>query len=228
MDVPSDLMEVVPILLKLRDLAELGDVALLDLARDARIETLRPGDAVAADRQPDRHVYLLDGEVELVSGGRVMQTVSAGTERALTPLFRIPHSRTHCTLCASRAPVIARPGDYSAALKPPHAFGITLEEGPASDDPTGLVDEQWGLEADLVTVAREAKDWQRDVQTADYCDLVQVAQLHCALTGGHRISAPDIRDLPAFERLRLHDIDPDRVIEDARREIDAMISLLSG
>jgi HD-like signal output (HDOD) protein len=411
MDVPSDLMEVVPILLKLRDLDELGDVALLDLARDARIETLREGDSVAADQHLDRHVYLLDGEVDLVAGSRIMQKVAAGTERALTPLFRI---RTHglaarCVRPARLLSLDQRTYErYSAALRPRDSFGITFEEFLPSDDPSGLVEEirhafyhkevdlpslpdlavrisqavqnedmdfhriasivqtdpviaarivqvansamyagsarvqtvqfaitrvglqvvravvmsvvlknlftpktplvrkrmvayyqnsirvaavsqalaraltgfepeqaflagllhdigvlpllvqadrheklnrdgellehiiselgrtvgamlleQWDFERELVAVAREAKSWQRDAATPDYCDIVQVAQLHCVLVGGSRIDAPPIARLPAFRRLGLDQIDPVGVIEDARQEILEMINMLA-
>jgi hypothetical protein len=78
-----------------------------------------------------------------------------------------------------------------------------------------------------VTVAREAEDWTREEDAADYCDIVQVAQLHCAMLGGKIFDAPPLRELPAFRRLHLDEIDPIKLIEEARQEISEIISLLA-
>jgi hypothetical protein len=85
MGMSPDIKEMLRVLLDLRDLDEMGNVALLDLARDARFETLTRGQTLQADEHLDRHVYLVEGEVELVADGKTMQTVTAGTERALLP-----------------------------------------------------------------------------------------------------------------------------------------------
>jgi HD-like signal output (HDOD) protein len=86
--------------------------------------------------------------------------------------------------------------------------------------------EQWEFEPEFVTVARQAEDWTREVDAADYCDIVQVAQLHCVMLGGKKIDAPAMSELPAFRRLHLDEIDPIQLIEEARQEISEIISLL--
>ena len=90
-----------------------------------------------------------------------------------------------------------------------------------------LLMRQWGFSEDLQTVAREAQVWQRQREAADYCDLVQVAQLHCHLVGGYRQEAPPLNALPAFARLHLEAIDPVSVIHEARDEIHELVNLLT-
>jgi HD-like signal output (HDOD) protein len=85
---------------------------------------------------------------------------------------------------------------------------------------------QWGFSEDLQMVAKEAQEWQRQHETADYCDLIQVAQLHCHLVGGHKLEAPDLSDLPASRRLQLEKLDPLAVIHEARDEIHDIVNAL--
>ena len=79
-------------LLQLSDLKQLGDVALLELANTAQIKSLSKGKSIAVEQQGNRHVYLISGEIELSAGGKDMQHIVAGTDRALLPLFRV-HTR---------------------------------------------------------------------------------------------------------------------------------------
>lgn len=414
MGVPTDVMDVLRLLLDLRDLDEMGDVALLDLAKDARIETLGRGQALHADEHLDRHVYLVEGEVELVADGKTMQTITAGSERALLPVFRI---RTHGLVarCTSPARLMvlnqATFERYAATLRPGQNTdsGISVEEYASSDALPGLIDEirqafyhqevdlpsmpdmalkisravqspdadfrqiattvqadpviaarivqvansamyagvsrvesvqnaitriglqttrvivmtvvlknlftpktrlihkrmkayyldsirtgaichalaaclpgfdpeqaflaglmhnigilpllvladsrtdlnqdpevleqviqelawpvgallleQWGFEPQFVTAAKEARNWARDVEEADYCDIVQVAQLHSVLVGGSRVDAPSLNKLPAFRRLPMDNVDPVKLVEDAREEIGEIVGLLAG
>lgn len=76
-------------LLGLPDLDDFGSVALLDLAKDARAEFLKKGETLYADEHMDRHLFLVEGELELVSEDQVLQVIKAGTERAKQTLFRI-------------------------------------------------------------------------------------------------------------------------------------------
>lgn len=412
MAVPTDVMEVLRVLLDLRDLDEMGDVALLDLAQDARIETLARGQVLQADEHLDRHVYLVEGEVELIADGKTMQTITAGSERALLPVFRI---RTHglvarCTRPARLMVLNQATFDrYAATLRPKQNTdaGIRVEEYASPDALPGLIDEirqafyhqevdlpsmpdmalkisravqspdadfrqiattvqadpviaarivqvansamyagvsrvesvhnaitriglqttrvivmtvvlknlftpqtrlihermkayyldsirtgaichalaarlpgfdpeqaflaglmhnigilpllvladsrtdlnqdpevleqviqelawpvgallleQWGFEPPFVTAAKEARNWSRDVEHADYCDIVQVAQLHSVLVGGSRVEAPPLNELPAFGRLPMDDVDPVKLVEDAREEIGEIVGLL--
>lgn len=404
--------EVMEVLLKLRDLDDLGDVALLDLARDARLEKLKKGKTLQAGKCLDRHVYLIEGEVELVADGRTMQTVKAGTERALLPVFRI-HTRGLEARCVEAARLLTLDegtfGRYASTIRPEQSDGIDVEEYSSTDQQPDLVEEirqafhhqevdlpsmpevalkisravqsqdadfrqiattvqadpviaarivqvansamyagvsqvesvqnaitriglqatraivmsvvlknlyapkskllhkrmnryyrhsirvgaishalaarlpgfdperaflaglmhdigvlplliladrrnelnqdaelleqvinelgntvgamlleQWEFEPEFVTVAREAEDWTREVDAADYCDIVQVAQLHCVMLGGKQIDAPPLSELPAFRRLHLAEIDPIKLIEEARQEISEIVSLLAA
>jgi len=86
---------------------------------------------------------------------------------------------------------------------------------------------QWGFEDELITVAQDAENWQRDVLKADYCDVVQVAQLHCEMIGGRKQDAPSLSELPAFERLELGNVNPKLIIAQAKQEMSEVIHLLS-
>lgn len=85
---------------------------------------------------------------------------------------------------------------------------------------------QWGFEQELITVAENAETWQRDNIKADYCDVVQVAQIHCEMMGGAKLDAPPIEELPAFERLELGEINPKLIIAQAKQEMSEVIHLL--
>jgi HD-like signal output (HDOD) protein len=91
----------------------------------------------------------------------------------------------------------------------------------------GILLRQWGFSGDLLTVAEEAQYWQRKPEKADYCDLIQIAQLHCHLFGGNKLDAPEMSELPAFARLHLQAIDPVAVIHEARDEIHEIVSLFT-
>jgi HD-like signal output (HDOD) protein len=87
---------------------------------------------------------------------------------------------------------------------------------------------QWGFESEFADVALHAEDWMRCVHTADYCDIVQVAQLHCQLVGGSKpANAPAISDMPAFVRLEMQRIDPVKLVMQAQQDIREIITLLA-
>lgn len=414
METSPDVMDVLRLLLDLRDLDEMGDVALLDLSQDARIETLDSGKVLHADEHLDRHVYLVEGQVELFADDKIMQQITAGTERALLPIFRI-HTKGLGARSAGSAQLLslneATFERYTATLRPRQGAttGIKVEEYLASGARPGLIDDvkqafyhnevdlpsmpdvalrissaiqnqdadfrriattvqadpvisarivqvansamyvgvsrvdtvqnaitriglqatrvivmtvvlknlftpkspvvrkrmkayymhsirigaichalasrlpgfdaeqaflaglmhnigvlplliqadrradlnhdpavleqvieelagpvgalllkQWAFESQFVTAAREATSWAREVQEADYCDIVQVAQLHSGMVGGSEVDAPPLIELAAFKRLDLGSIDPVKLVEDARQEIAEIVSLLSA
>ena len=86
--------------------------------------------------------------------------------------------------------------------------------------------EQWNFEDELVTVTQDAEKWDRDVTQADYCDVIQVAQLHCEMIGGRRMNAPPLKELPAFERLDLEGLNPSLIVAQAKQEMSEVIHLL--
>lgn len=72
----------------------------------------------------------------------------------------------------------------------------------------GMVLQQWEFDPEYIVIAKHAYDWKRDVDKADYCDLVQVALLHSHLLGGEKITGPVLEELPAFKRLGLDSENP--------------------
>lgn len=399
-------------LLGLPDLNELGSVALLALAKDAKGEFLKEGESFYADEHIDRHLYIADGEVELVSDDDVLQVIKAGSERAKSPLFRIhTHGlQARCTKAAKflslneatyehyislvhpkEAPVeynstssyqlnndeallineirnefyhnevdlpsmpevalkinqavqnesldirviaeivqndpmisartvqVANSAMYigsqpvqtiaravqriglramraivmSVALrnlytaKSPlikkrmkkyyqhsirvgvishmlakkvkgfdaeqaflagliHDIGImpilirSDKHEEINDNPellekviadlTNIVGpillKQWNFEPELILVASDADKWDRDIIKADYCDIIQVAQLLCEMFGGAHIDAPPMTDLPAYKRLKLGEINPKLIVAQAKQEMSELIHLL--
>lgn len=398
-------------LLGIPDFDGLGSVALLDLAKDARAEFLKKGESLFADEHMDRHLYLVEGEVELVANEQVLQVIKGGSDRAKQTLFRV---HTHglearCTKAASLLSLNEETFErYIATIKPvTDTSGINVSNYQASDGEAGIISEihaefnhnevdlpsmpevalkinqavqdeeldiqrianiiqidpmiaaravqvansamyagsqpvqtikravqriglramraivmsvtirnlynpqsslikkrmktyyhhsirvgvlshvltkklkgfdpeqaflaglihdigivpvliradkhkelkdnaelvenlinslkikvgamllkQWGFEEELITVVKDAENWQRDVIKADYCDVVQVAQLHCEMLGGRKLDAPKLDELPAFERLNLGDTNPMLIVAQAKQEMSEVIHLL--
>ncbi|MFO7602402.1 MAG: hypothetical protein R6X06_01155 [Gammaproteobacteria bacterium] len=65
MTTPQGDLKIVETLLTLSDLQGIGDIALLDLAQNSRIETYASGSVLLADEHTDRRLYLLTGSVTL-------------------------------------------------------------------------------------------------------------------------------------------------------------------
>lgn len=72
----------------------------------------------------------------------------------------------------------------------------------------GMVLQQWDFTDKFIEVAKHAYDWNRKVETADYCDLVQVALMHSHLVGGEKIKGPELSELAAFKRLGFDKVNP--------------------
>lgn len=72
----------------------------------------------------------------------------------------------------------------------------------------GMVLQQWDFADEFTEVAKHAYDWDRKVEQADYCDLVQVALMHSHLVGGEKINGPDLSELAAFKRLGFDKVNP--------------------
>ena len=398
-------------LLGLPDLEGLGSVALLDLSKDARAEYLKKGESLHADEHMERHLYLVDGEVELVANDQVLQVIKGGSDRAKQSLFRV-HTHgleAHCLKDTSLLSLNETTFEkYISTIKPEiNTSGISLSNYQATDGDAGIINEiheefhhnevdlpsmpevalkinqavqdesldfqkiaeivqtdpmisaravqvansamyagsqpvqtikravqriglramrtivmsvtlrnlytptsplikkrmktyyhhsirvgvichaltkkikgfdpeqaflaglmhdigivpiliradkhdeiknnaelldklihslktkagamllkQWSFEDELITVVQDAENWQRDVIKADYCDVVQVAQLHCEMIGGRKLDAPALAELPAFGRLDLGDINPMLIIAQAKQEMREVIHLL--
>lgn len=399
-------------LLGLPELEELGSVALLDLAKDARAEFLKKDESIFADEHMDRHLYLVEGEVELVANDQVLQVINAGSDRAKQTLFRV-HTHgleAHClkptSLLSLNETTFER---YISTIQPKQdTSGINVSNYHATEGDAGIIHEiheefhhnevdlpsmsevalninqavqddsldfqhiadiiqadpiisaravqvansamyagsqsvqtikravqriglramrtivmsvtlrnlyspkspliqkkmrnyysdslrvgvishalakkvkgldqeqaflaglihnigivpiliradnhdeikndaelldklihslktkvgamllkQWGFEEELITVARDVENWNRDVTSADYCDIVQIAQLHSDVMGGEKIDTPPIDELAAFKRLELGEVNPMLVIAKAKQEMSEVIHMLN-
>ena len=399
-------------LLGLPDLEGLGSVALLDLAKDARAEFLKKGESLHADEHMERHLYLVEGEVELHAGDQILQVIKGGSERAKQSLFRV-HTHGLEARCLTGVSLLSLNETtferYISTIKPKeNTSGITLSNYQATDGDAGIINEihqefhhnevdlpsmpevalkinkavqdenldfqkiadivqtdpmisaravqvansamysgsqpvqtikravqriglramraivmsvalrnlytpksplikkrmktyyhhsirvgvishvlakkikgfdqeqaflaglihdigivpiliradnhdeikdnaelldklinslktkvgamllkQWNFEEELITVAQDSENWTRDVIKADYCDVIQVAQLHCEMLGGKSlVDAPTLPELPAFERLGLGEINPMLIVAQAKQEMNEVIHLL--
>ena len=193
MEQSPDIMDLLRMLLDLRDLDGMGDVALLDLARDARIETLQAGQVLHADEHLERHVYLVEGEVELFADGRTLHAVTAGSERALLPIFRIhTHGLGARTATAARLLSLneATFEHYAATLKPGHGTnsGIEVAELAGASAESTLVDEIrqafYHQEVDLPSLPDVALKIGRAVEdeNADFQRIATLVQLVAVLS----------------------------------------------
>lgn len=413
MELPGNVEDLLKLLLGRSDLQGLGDIALLDLTRDAQIKSLEKGGSLKAENVNHRHVYLVEGEVELVAQDKPMHCVRADSERAQLPLFRV-RSPGLAARCISNARLLSLNEEtlkqYVDNIEPGETTGISVQEYISRDSQPGIIDEirdafydheislpsmpdvatrisraihsedadlrsiativqadpvisarlvrvansamysdlsqvesvqkaitriglqatraivmrvvldnlfkpksgiirkrikkyyqhsiqtgaishalashlqgfdpeqaflaglihdigvlpvliqadsqeelgqdselleralselraevgasllqQWEFEEAFIRTARDAENWMREVDTPDYCDIVQIAQLQSSVAGGQKITAGlPMNELPAFRRLGLADIDPVGVIENARTEINEMMNLLSG
>ena len=89
--------------------------------------------------------------------------------------------------------------------------------------------EEWQFDEDLIVTAGEARHWGRHASAADYCDIVQVALLHVGLLGARKVEGPALKELPAFTRLGLDQMDAGEgmlILQEARTQINATIKLL--
>lgn len=398
-------------LLGIPDLEELGSVALLDLAKDARAEFLKEDESLFADEHMERHLYLVDGEVELVANDQILQVIKGGSDRAKQSLFRV-HTHGLEARCLKDASFLSLNEEtyerYISSIKPKeNTSGINFSNFQETDGEAGIIAEihrefnhnevdlpsmpevalkinqaiqdehldiqkiadiiqidpmiaaravqvansamyagsqpvqtikravqriglramraivmsvtirnlytpqsalikkrmntyyhhsirvgvlshvltkkikgfdpeqaflaglihdigivpiliradshdeikhnaellekiiddlkinvgamllrQWNFEDELITVVQDAENWDREVIKADYCDVIQVAQLHCEMIGGRKLDAPALAELPAFERLGLGEINPMLIVAQAKQAMSEVIHLL--
>lgn len=106
-------------------------------------------------------------------------------------------------------------------------------------DVGGLVMTKWNFPDDFAQVAKEADDWQRDpAGSADYCDLVLIAQLFSFM--GKRMgldtppfearALPELTTLPAYRKLGLGELSPENsiaILQNAKEEIAEAMHLVT-
>ena len=78
------------ILLGFEQFEKMGNIALLDIATHSDIQQFSRGYTIKSEEYSKNHLYLIEGEVELVAGdGKHLQSFKSGSDRAQQPLFRI-------------------------------------------------------------------------------------------------------------------------------------------
>jgi HD-like signal output (HDOD) protein len=78
----------------------------------------------------------------------------------------------------------------------------------------GMLLRKWKFGEHMITAAVESEDWLRDPNPEpDYCDVVLVAQLHCFLGSERTRSIPPMVELPAFNKLALGKLTPQRSLK---------------
>ena len=91
---------------------------------------------------------------------------------------------------------------------------------------------KWGFEEVLVTVAAESECWHRDpVPTADYCDIIMLAQMHSYIGTPRMAELPAMDEIPAFGKIALGKLTPSRsllVLDKAKEEVDTIRQLLGS
>lgn len=93
----------------------------------------------------------------------------------------------------------------------------------------GIVLQQWDFTDKFINVAKHAYDWERKVEKADYCDLVQVALMHSHLVGGKKIKGPILSELPAFKRLgfdKANPVDNIQTLKELGLRVKDMVKLI--
>lgn len=96
----------------------------------------------------------------------------------------------------------------------------------------GMILRKWRFPKDFLTTAVEAEMWHRDpVPTPDYCDIIQIAQLHSFVGTEKPPHAPRIDELPAYSKLALGQLSPTlslKVLDEAHDRISEALRLLVG
>ena len=126
-------------------------------------------------------------------------------------------------------PLLRYASNYQSLIEDPELLNKALAE--YAPNLGAVILKRWNFNEDLVAVAQHAKDWRREHEgPADYCDLVQVAQLHSYL-GRQRSDVPPIEKVPAFEKLSLGKLTPEaskEILEEARQQIESTMQLLKS
>lgn len=125
-------------------------------------------------------------------------------------------------------PLLRYAADYPSLVNDPELLNnALLEYGPNLG---GVILKRWNFNDDLVAVAQQANDWNREHEgPADYCDLVQVARLH-AILGKHQPGIPPMEKVPAFHKISQGKFTPEtskEILENAKQQIEETMQLLT-
>lgn len=94
----------------------------------------------------------------------------------------------------------------------------------------GMILRGWEFMDDLVQVAEEAENWQRNPsEEPDYADLVNIAQLHSFIGTPRMYELPMLDQVPAFNKLALGELTPKmslKILDRASKQMAAAEALL--
>lgn len=68
---------------------DLNNIALMEILKESEIRLLGSDDTLNAAEEAAHKIFLLSGELMLMAGDKVMETITAGSVRARDPVFRI-------------------------------------------------------------------------------------------------------------------------------------------
>lgn len=89
---------------------------------------------------------------------------------------------------------------------------------------------RWKFDDEIAAIPTEIRDWMRDpANTPDYADLVNVARSYYAIGHPQPDKRPKLFELPAFNKLSLHELGPEGCIEtlkEAELEMGVVKALL--
>jgi putative nucleotidyltransferase with HDIG domain len=120
--------------------------------------------------------------------------------------------------------------NYPALLAKPRQLEETVQR--LRGQVGAMVLRKWGFSDELVNVALEAENWQRDAgPKPDLCDLIILAQLHSLVGRPEAEQLPPIDTLPAFRKLDGQRLAPEQTLEllqAAKQEVAELRRSLSG
>jgi HD-like signal output (HDOD) protein len=123
-------------------------------------------------------------------------------------------------------PMLAHAHEYDELARDPGLLEATIAEYRGQIG--AMILRRWNFPDDMIALALEAKDWQREhAGTADYGDLIIIAQLHGAAGIG---GLPAPIDVPAFGTLGLDQVGAEgySILDEAREEVADVQRLLLG
>ncbi len=123
-------------------------------------------------------------------------------------------------------PVLYYADKFPGLLSNPAAVESTMRQ--LQGEVGAILLKKWRFPPEFITVARESEQWQRQPPSADYCDVVMVAQLHSAV-GKKPEGTPRLFEVPALTRLHLTGLTPQhslRVLDEAHQQIQKAKQLL--
>ena len=91
-----------------------------------------------------------------------------------------------------------------------------------------LILEAWKFPAELVAVAAQHEDLQRNSEQVDYVDVVMVANLHSYIGTQHRHAGGNWASIPAFAKLNLTPDQSIKALEEAKEAMAEMKALIAA